>query len=134
MQGGFLFQNGGNVKRLQGVARKVDSEELILEPDAYYLVNPAQWANLATTIRARLGAFTILRSGAWSTGAWRTTSKARRARSATPCSPSYLRAVFQRGNNLPGKTPSSIQTSWRVRPIPIATVRPFGWTLNGPPS
>ena len=40
MQGGFLFQNGGNVKRLQGVARKVDSEELILEPDACYLVNP----------------------------------------------------------------------------------------------
>ena len=28
------------MKRLQGVARKVDREELTLEPEAYYLVNP----------------------------------------------------------------------------------------------
>lgn len=40
VQGGFVFHNGGFVKRIQGVARKMDREELTLEPDAYYLVNP----------------------------------------------------------------------------------------------
>lgn len=40
VQGGFLFQNGGIVKRLPGVGRKQDSEELILDPGSYYLVNP----------------------------------------------------------------------------------------------
>jgi predicted phosphodiesterase len=40
VQGGFQFQNGGIVKRLQGVTRKVDREELILEPNVYHLINP----------------------------------------------------------------------------------------------
>lgn len=40
VQGGFIFQNGGIVKKLSGVSRKDDHEELTLEHDAYYLVNP----------------------------------------------------------------------------------------------
>ncbi|MCC6537758.1 MAG: metallophosphoesterase family protein [Bryobacterales bacterium] len=40
VQGGFIFQNGGMVKRVQGVARKFDHEELILDPQVYYLINP----------------------------------------------------------------------------------------------
>ncbi len=40
VQGGFVFQNGGIVRRLAGVGRKLDTEELILEPESYYLVNP----------------------------------------------------------------------------------------------
>jgi predicted phosphodiesterase len=40
VQGGFIFQSGGTAKRLAGVSRKADSEELILERELFYLINP----------------------------------------------------------------------------------------------
>ena len=40
VQGGFAFYNGGIVKRIPGVTRKLEREEVTLELDAYYLINP----------------------------------------------------------------------------------------------
>lgn len=40
VQGAFVFQPGGGVKRLQGVTRKVDREEIQLDPGSAYLINP----------------------------------------------------------------------------------------------